>query len=41
MELDKKLTEISVAFMQHENGTPHLSTLGELQLKYSFFDQSM
>lgn len=27
--------------MQHENGTPHRSTLGEVQLKYSFFDQSM
>ena len=35
------LTEISVAFIQHENGTPHFSTEGELQLKYSFFDQSI
>jgi len=36
-----ELTEISVAFMQQENGTPQLSTLGEVQLKYSFFCQSM
>lgn len=34
------LTEISVAFIQQENGTPHRSTLGLEQLKYSFFPQS-
>jgi len=27
--------------MQQEYGTPHLSTEGDEQLKYSFFDQSM
>lgn len=32
---------MSVALMQQEYGTPHLSTLGEEQLKYSFLDQSM
>lgn len=32
--------EISVALMQQENGTPHFSTLGDEQLKYSFFPQS-
>lgn len=26
--------------MQQEKGTPHFSTLGEVQLKYSFLDQS-
>lgn len=43
MILNKKQmpTEISVAFIQHENGTPHFSTEGELQLKYSFLDQSI
>lgn len=33
-------TDISVAFMQQENGTPQRSTLGLVQLKYSFFPQS-
>ena len=36
-----KITKIFVAFMQHENGTPHPSTLLDEQLKYSFLDQSM
>lgn len=33
-------TDMSVALMQHENGTPQRSTLGLEQLKYSFFPQS-
>lgn len=33
-------TDISVAFMQQEKGTPQRSTLGLVQLKYSFFPQS-
>lgn len=40
INLHQELTEISVVLMQHENGTPHFSTLGDEQLKYSFFDQS-
>lgn len=32
--------EMSVELIQHEYGTPHFSTLGDVQLKYSFFPQS-
>lgn len=32
---------ISVALIQQEYGTPQRSTLGDVQLKYSFFDQSI
>lgn len=38
--IDNRHTDISVAFMQQENGTPQRSTLGLVQLKYSFFPQS-
>lgn len=36
-----KPDDMSDALMQQLNGTPPLSTLGDEQLKYSFFPQSM
>lgn len=35
------VTDMSVALMQQENGTPHCSTPGLEQLKYSFLPQSL